>query len=217
MRRPLAWFALAVAAATGCGPPPRVQFTPPTVAPRSADYPAIQDRWTRHAHVTREFDTAVDVYATLQTSEFRAAWLARVATLRQLAGAARSELEQEQARDAEQFVDCVLQVHTGRWNWNDLTSPRSLWTITLVDDRGREAGPALVHQVPLKPDEVAALYPGGTPFTRTWRVRFRRTLPDQSRLLDPATRWVLLRIAGPLGNTGDQLRWDARPADGLRP
>ena len=191
----------------GCGAAPLVRFREPARALVAADYPSVHRRWTRRAHLTTwELDTAIDARATLLSAELRSAFVAKVAAMRNLTEAARGELEREHREDHQRFVDFVVLVETSRWEWNDLPSPRSNWTITAIDDRHRELADPVIAAPPYKPTTLGELFPGTTPFTRAYRIRFLRLPPT---LLTEETRSITLRISGPLGTA--LLRWDAAP------
>jgi len=194
-------------ACVGCAPPPRVNFAPPSLGVR-LDYRRVHARWTRHAHATHDYATALDAHVTLWSDEFRAAYLDKVSALRQLTSAQRDKLAAELARDGEQWVELVVQLVTSSWTWNELNSPRSVWTLTLIGDDDREVALGEVTMFVGRPETIAALFPPNTPFTRTWRARFPRVLPDGTRLLGPQTRAMTLRIAGALGRA--VFRWEAQ-------
>lgn len=199
---------LILVAAASCGPPPPVRFGGEIAELSVEDYEKIRARWTRHVHVTRDYDTAIDADLTLLSPQYRGVYIARVADMRQLTSAQREQLVRDQHADAEKYVDLVINMQAARWDWNDLTATRSVWTITLVDDQGHEVGSPEIIQNPVKPEVLTALYgPFGLtePFIRSYRVRFARVPPS---LLGPDTRWVTVRIAGPLG--GAEAKWEAK-------
>jgi hypothetical protein len=192
----------------------RFGVTPARVS--AEDYDAIHARWTRHVRITRgisanrelgEVDTALDARVTLLAPEVRAAYVAKMAAMRSFTEEERARLAGEQHDEEEKFVDFVLLAQTGRWDWNDFSAPRSVWTITVVDDKGRERGQPEIQPMPLKADVLAQLFPEVTPFSRAWRVRFPRT--PEAPLYDASTRAIALRIAGPLGHA--EALWKARP------
>lgn len=193
----------------GCaGAPPRVDFVAPSGLVPSKEYPAVHERWTRHVRINHDWDAALDAHVTLLSDEMRAAYAVRLADLRALAPMERQVLVDQQRLEGTHFVEFVIELDTTRYEWNDLSSPQTLWTITLRDSDGREIGRPEVQPVIVKPEQLKELFPPLTPFTRTWRVRFPEQLPDGTRLLSPSTKWVTLRFAGPLGQ-GD-VRWDSR-------
>ncbi len=175
------------------------------------EYDRVYQRWTRHAHVTHDFDTALDASVTLLSQDFRTAYVARVAASRQLSADETVRLAREQQDEAAQAVEFFLNAQTGRWDWNDFSSVRSLWTLTLVDDQGHELAQPNIQPSLLKSEARAELFPPVTPFTRSWRVRFKK--PGEGPFPNTTTRWIGLRIAGPLGQTSsDELIWKSSNA-----
>lgn len=197
-----------------CGPPSSpVRFAPVDIESyghwHRSEYARIHRRWTRYQHLTKDFTTTLDVHATLLSDEFRAAYLAEVTALRRFTPTQHAALAKELRGAGDRWVEVVIEMVTSNWRWNDLTSPRSVWTLTLVDDAGHVAEVAEVASVQEKPDTLQALFPPVTPFTRGWRVRFPRILSDGTLLLGPHTRALTLRFAGPLGSA--EVRWEGRP------
>ena len=204
---------LATVLLAACAPPSSVRFAPVDIEAyghwHRSEYARIHRRWTRHRHLTKDFTTTLDVHATLLGDEFRAAYLAEVTALRRLTPVQHTALAQDLRSAGDRWVEVILEMVTSNWRWNDLTSPRSVWTLTLADDAGHVVAVAEVASVPEKSDTLEALFPPVTPFTRGWRVRFPRVLADGTILLGPNTRTLTLRFAGALGST--DLRWENRP------
>jgi hypothetical protein len=175
-----------------------------------SEYARIHRRWTRYKHLTNsDYTTTLDVHATLLGDEFRAAYLAEVTALRRFTPPQHAALAKDLRSAGDRWVEVVLEMVTSNWRWNDLTSPRSVWTLTLADDAGHVVAVAEVASLQEKPDTLQALFPPVTPFTRGWRVRFPRVLSDGTLLLGPTTRALTLRFAGALGST--EVRWEGRP------
>lgn len=186
-----------------------VQFGPPSVAWRAADYLQVRELYTRHAFVNHEFDATLDVSVTLLSPDFRAAFVEKMAAMQRLTGAEKAALVESQRKDAESAVEVIVVAQTGRWDWNDFTSTRSMWNVTLTDDQGRQSGAPQVVATSWKQDEFAELFPGVTPFSRGWRMRFPKAPQGGSPELGPDTRRLELRFAGALGDTKHDLRWQA--------
>lgn len=188
---------------TACAPPP-VDFarglSTALVEPRP--FRTALARWTRHAHITHDWDTALDAEVILVVPEMRVAYTAQVAATRKLPPAQRDAALAEAATTDR--VDAWVFLQTSRWEWNDLSSLKSMWTISLIE--GDRAVTSIDRQpLPEKPDELAQLFWWMTPFTRSWRVTFPTTFPDGTRVLRPDTRSITIRFAGPLGSA--DVRW----------
>ena len=152
----------------------------------------------------------LDADAILMTDEFRAALVGKIAAMRGLPPADRDHLADDQARDAGNFVECLVMLVTSRWEWNDLANTNSVWTITFHDDAGRSVSAMERSTIPWKVEELTALAPSVSSFTRAWRIRFPRTFSDGTPLLRPDARELSMKFAGPLGQAW--FRWSIAAA-----
>jgi hypothetical protein len=196
-----------LAAAPSCAPPPadfaRALSTEP-VEPRA--FKTALARWSRHAHITHDWDTALDADVVLFVPEMRVAYAAKVSTARRLPAAEREAAIATARLALTDRIDAWVFLQTSRWEWNDLASLQSMWTISLVEG---ERGVTAIHREGLaeKEDALAALFPWVTPFTKSWRVTFPGVFPDGTPILRPDTQSLTIRFAGPLGSA--DARWDA--------
>src|SRR5262249_41369742 len=141
--------AILLALVGACASSPQVDFaaTPPlgTVhpedtgrdgagAPWARQGRATPGPWTRQAPATHDWDTALDAQVMLMSPEVRAAYVRMVAGLRGYSDVQRQELVAEQQADAGRFVEVWVAMQTSRWEWNDLTSNRTLWNVTFLDE-----------------------------------------------------------------------------------
>ena len=214
---------LAALVAPGCGAP-LVDFAAPAIARpydpaecarekpfghgRDRAYERVRDRWSRHAHVTHDYDSALDARVILAVPQFHAAYVHAIALLDCLAPAEYAALLDADRADQERSVDVIVLLDSSRWEWNDLSSARSIWNVTLGDDQGRVIAPIERQPLDMKPETLNALFGDATPFTRGWRIRFPRTFPDGTPLIRPEARRLTLRLAGPLG--ADSVDWRSR-------
>src|SRR5437016_1862401 len=94
-------------------------------------------RWTRHVHITHDYDSVLDADVTLFSSEFRAAYVSKVAAMRHLPAPEQEALAALQQKAACSAVEVEVMLQSSRWEWNDLGASHSLWTITFSDDAQR--------------------------------------------------------------------------------
>jgi hypothetical protein len=167
-----------------------------------------RDRVARRASVRHDWDTALDAVVVLATPELRASYVRMVAGMRALSDTDRARLAEQQRSDGEHFVELWVSMQTSRWEWNDLGSSHSLWTITLRDGEGRSLEAIERNQLPQKPIELGELFPGVSPFTLGWRVRFPTTFADGTPVLRADLRQLSARFAGPLGQS--DVVWQSR-------
>jgi hypothetical protein len=181
--------------------PPRVTLAPPAETPGPKAYVHELKRFTRHGHVVSDFDEALTVDATLHAPEFRAAYASKWIDTYRLnaedAAKKRAQLNAEIADVWEIHAETAAHFYT----INDFTQGKGIWRVTLIDDKGRALQPTDARQSLEKRDVDLAFYPYATIFSRGWRFRFPRKLPDGSPLIEPDTKWIALRIAGPQGST----------------
>ena len=193
-----------VLALAACGSVEAVNYGAALPSYGADDYEKVHDRWTRHAHATqgvrKGLDTVLDAHITLVGDDFRAAYLAKVSAMRAYTTQQRAVLATELSQDGLNYLDLIVDITSSSYEWNDLASKTSVWTLTLTDDGGHNVGGPDIVQVEDRPVALAELFPPVTPFTRHWRVRFKRKLPDGGLLAGPGTRSITLRIAGVLAN-----------------
>lgn len=223
-------LALTVYAFAGCAAPAAdFRAAPPIVAEHPDDfeevrpcgvcpkeyryrlhYQEVRKRWSRTVRASHDtWDTAVDASFTLFSPQYREAWVRMISGMRRMAPVTRVRFAEEQRADQEHFVELAVMMQAGRWDWNDLASSRSIWTITFIDDHGRVAPAFDVQALDFKQDELSVLFPDVTPFTRPFRVRFKPTFPDGTPLLRPDAGKVMIRMAGALASV--DVVWEARP------
>ena len=214
--------AVGAVVASGCASVPLVDFTraPALSMPHPEDRAAhgpsapwarqwreVRDRWARRAHVTNDWDTALDAQVVLASAEVRAAYVRFLAGLRGYSDDKRNEVAAQHQADGEAFVEALVAMQTSKWEWNDLTSSRSVWSITFSDDAGHTVEAVERSQIAQKTTEFAEVFAEVTPFTMAWRVRFPSRFSDGTPLLTAASRKVSLRFVGPLGES--TVRWEA--------
>ena len=188
---------LLLALAACGGVPPHVKLDAPWPAQPPA-YDATRDRWTRHAETSEDFVRTVIASATLQSPEWRAAFVhERARRLRLPPDAEARDAETARAADT---VDVELIVATAKPEWNDLhKGAKSMWRVALVAD-GREAVPVEVREDKRPRDELAAYVPDLHDFYRPYVVRF----PAGS--IAPGTKRVSLKLTAAVGAV--ELVWE---------
>ena len=87
-------------AACGTSKPPAVDFSSVPREYRSEDYPEVYERWTRHDKVTHDIESALEIWATYKSFDFREAFVAHYAEAYSLGDADRERLRQAQSEAA---------------------------------------------------------------------------------------------------------------------
>lgn len=184
-----------------------VSLSPPKTRPKSADYGDVLETWTRHGRVVRQLDTPLNVYATLFSPTYAAAYAARYVDLFKLPAPRRQALERELEQGWNERFELVFAAATHDIAWNDFHRKRSAWRIALVNDRGDEVEPVSIEREKRSPTwEV--LYPYVEGFYELYRVRFPRQTAAGQPLVTGGTRHLALRFAGALGHV--DLIWRLR-------
>jgi hypothetical protein len=201
---------LGMAVGGGCLPkaPVIVDFAPVARVYHGADYPDVYERWTRHDKVLHDVDTALEVWATYKSDEFREAFVAHYAEAYALEDGERERLRQTQREASAASYDFMVTAQSSSYPWNDIEKKNSPWRVSLLDG----AGHALV------PDELTferlpdlferEFYPAKTPFTKTYTIRFNRPSEHDDGFVGERSGSLTLRLAGPFGHV--DLVWRGR-------
>jgi hypothetical protein len=177
-----------------------VSLAPPAVNPPAREYFDQLKKWSRYGHIQADFDDTLAVNSTLQSPEFAGAFAEKWIEVYKLnepdAVRKRAEVLGEIA-DVWQFH---MESATHKYEDNEFGNLRSPWRVALVDDRNRSVQPIEVKLDRGPRDVTTAFFPYATIFSRGWRVRFPRTLPDGTPLVGPDTKRLTFRISGPAGS-----------------
>lgn len=193
--------------AVGCGaaPPPVVDFSSVPRTYGSSDYPTVYERWTRHQKVVWDTEAALEVWATYKSLDYREAFVAHYAEAYSLNAVDRDHLLQSQRDLAAASYEFLVTAQSANYRWNDLERKNSAWRVTLVDGLEHEIAPDEFKVVKLPDMFERAFFPVKTPFTKTYSVRFSRSVGKDDEFAGDRTGVVDLRIAGPLGHA--DLKW----------
>lgn len=192
--------------------PVALEFGRPTRAYHGAEYPDVYNRWTRHTKVVHDVDTALEVWATFKSDEFREAFVARYAEAYGLKEGVLEPLRQAQHDAALASYEFVVTAQSSNYKWNDLEKKNSPWRVSLRDAAGHEVGPSEPPKIEKLPDQVEqAFYPAKTPFSKMYVVRFTRSLARDEGFIGEKSGSISLRLAGPFGHA--DLVWQARSAE----
>jgi hypothetical protein len=180
--------------------PVAVDFAPPTRAYHGSEYPDVYQRWTRHEKVVHDVDSALEVWATFKSDEFREAFVARYAEAYGLKESLIEPLRHAQREAAAASYEFVVTAQSSNYKWNDLEKKNSPWRVLLRDAAGHEVAPDEL-KVEKLPDLVEqAFYPVKTPFSKTYVVRFARAAARDDGFTGERSGSLSLRLAGPFGH-----------------
>lgn len=206
MMRLLTLFTIAMLAACSGAPKP-VSLTTgwPTTAPEPDDYRDVTEQWTRSDALRTTYQEVLEVYATLKSPEWRAAFASRDAEHRRLTGAARDQRMAQAQAEMEGPWELELMVTTWDRRENDLDrGKRSVWRVVLVDDAGTEIEALEIIKDKRPAFTVRADYPAYGDFATAYIARF----PREAKVMGPGVKQVRLRVSGSRG--GVELVWEGK-------
>ena len=202
------FIALGIACGCAASKPPVVDFSGAPRDYRSEDYPDVYERWTRHERVVHEVESALEIWATYKSLDYREAFVAHYADAYSLGDADRARLRQSQREAAGAGYEFLITAQSANYRWNDLEKKSSPWRVTLLDGLGREMAPEELKIEKLPDIFEREFFPVKTPFTKTYLVRFARAGANDENFVGERSGRIILRIAGPKGRA--DLIWVGR-------
>jgi hypothetical protein len=185
-----------------------VDFSEASKNYRYGDYGAVYDTWTRHAKLVQDIGTAMEIWATWKSWDFRQAYLAKYAKTYDLADAELDTLSRSQKENARAVYEIHLVAQSTNDRWNDLANRTSPWRITLLDGTGAELAPTAVKAEKLPDAYEGEFFPARTPFSRTYTLRFVRPEAAGESFVGPQSGRMILRIASPVGKV--EVVWESK-------
>jgi hypothetical protein len=188
---------------------------PPTrLVHRSDDTPGVSRAaynralraWTRYASHYEGLDHRFFLGTTWESWPFREQRvLATAEFLNFSEEETRNALERER-QEALTWIDFFVGFYTADSQWNDLSSPTSIWRVELEYPDGTLRLPTAVERV-VRPDaNTKALYPYVTSFWQAYRIRFPQSV--DGRALEPGG-YLVFRISSAVGHA--ETRWPVAP------
>ena len=207
----LAGISLVVLCAAGCtSRSPVVNIAPTSHQYGQGAYQRVFTHWTRHSKIIKleRLDTTLRVHATCLSPDFTAAYVARYEHLFKLPRRERNRISKEMNDTWKQSYAFTVAAATTDRRWNDFDKKRSIWRIALINDLQQQVAPVEVKTEKIITATIKEMFPYVGDFYRFYRVRFPRKLSDGTELIRKDTRYIAIRIAGPLGKT--ELVWRLR-------
>jgi hypothetical protein len=206
----LGWMFVPLLGVLGCGTaqPPPVDFSTRARDYGPRDYPVVYERWTRHGKVLQDIDSALEVWATYKSRDYREAFVARYGDVYSLSAADRESLRHAQREAAVASYEFVVTAQSANFRWNDLEKKSSPWRVTMLDDSGHALVPEGVKVEKLPDLFEREFFPVKTPFTKTYTIRFPRAAGKDTDFTGERDGHIILRFAGPLGHA--DLEWSTQ-------
>ena len=206
--------AVSLGGVSGCAhTPPAIHLTSEWPA-QPGDYQEVTRAWTRSgslrsgpaSHNDYLIEQTLEVTATLESPEWRAAYVDFMAHQNHLPPDAIQALADEQKKDAADHYEVELMVATYHRRANDLQKgDRSIWRVALADDAGHQIIAGEIQRDRRPRSEIAAQFPSLTDFEEPYVARFPHTID----LLHPGARRISLRMSSAQG--GVELVWNGAP------
>ncbi len=215
-RRPWAWqLACALwALSAGCATlrTPVVDFSEGTKSYRQEDYPTVFEAWTRHAKLVQDVGTAMEIWATFESWDFRQAYVAKYAKVYDLSDDEREEIAKSQKETARAVYEIHLVAQSTNDRWNDLDRRSSPWRITLLDGTGAELAPTSIKVEKLPEIYETEFFPTRTLFSKTYTLKFVRPVGTGESFIGPQSGRIILRMDSPIGKV--EVTWEAKDSGG---
>lgn len=183
----------------------------PQPPPRYGD---AYDRWTRRGLDRDELSQTIGVSATLESADFRAAYLHERARRLQIPPDEEARLAEAEQKALGDAWELELLVATAKPELNDLRKygkerqegkTGSSWRLALVGDAGREVVPISVVEDRRHREDVHAYFPDLQQFYVPYIVKFPRRTADGQPLVQGKGK-LTLKVGGALGQV--TLVWD---------
>jgi len=166
-------------------------------------FPEIRKRWTRNRLVIRTFDSVINATVTYFSPEFVSAYVAKYADDYRMTRVERKRLLAARLVEARTHHEFYLAATTADRAWNDFHKKKSIWRITLEDDRGTRVKPLSIKR--LKVNEVHRSYfPYTSVFHKAYLLKFPCTVGGKP-FITGANKFFKLMIASPMGSA--HLAW----------
>ncbi len=215
-RRPWAWQLACVlwTLSAGCATSrlPVVDFSERTKSYRPDDYPAVFEAWTRHGKLVLDVGTAMEIWATFESWDFRQAYVAKYAKVYDLSDDEREELLKSQKEIARAVYEIHLVAQSTNDKWNDLDRRSSPWRITLLDGTGAELAPTSIKLEKLPEMYESEFFPTRTLFSKTYTVKFARPVGASAPFIGSRSGRIILRMDSPIGKV--EVTWEAKDGGG---
>ena len=192
--------------------PPVVDFSEASKSYRNDDYPGAFEAWTRHGKLLQydqyDIGTAMEIWATFESWDFRQAYVAKYARVYDLADNEREQLAKSQQETARAVYEIHLVAQSTTDRWNDFDRRTSPWRITLLDGTGAELAPTSIKVEKLPEVYEYEFFPTRTLFSKTYTLRFVRPEGAGESFLGPQSGRMILRVASPIGKV--EVAWEAK-------
>lgn len=166
------------------------------------DYESIYDAWTREIDefAFGRLSSVLHATVTMQSKEFRWAYVVRYAADYSLSTETRTEMLSASLADADANHRFFLTFVGQNFRESDLTSDRSAWRVMLVDGAGRTTAPTAIERIGQPSAAERTYFPSVSPQRHAFRLVFPIVDANGLPVIPEDAREVRMRFAGPGGN-----------------
>jgi len=182
----------------GCPHKDLVDMSPRVRDFKPEQYKDIRKRWTRNRLVIRTFDSVINTTVTYLSPEFVSAYVARYAEDYRMTRAERQRLLAARLAEVRTHHEFYMAATTADRAWNDFHRKKSIWRITLEDDRGTRVRPLSIKK--LRVNQVHRHYfPYTSVFHKGYLLKFPRIVGGKP-FITPSSKFFKLMITSPMGS-----------------
>lgn len=158
-------------------------------------YGEVLNRWTRTQIVYAQFETKVQITATFRNEVFKAAYLEEEAKSRQWRTEEKEKRRARIASESGEVAEFLFYAYVPEKPFNDFDRHGSIWTVFLVDAKGKRIDPMEIRRVDPVSPVVTAFFPYINPhYGIAYHLRFP-PLNEKERK-DGAVRLVFASVLG---------------------
>lgn len=200
---------LAAAAGAWGGCAPVVVSLTADAEPAGTSYQKTLERYTRVTRIgsVDDLDTPIVIGATLRSPAFQRAYAEHYlqAYKVNIPSERQMILERERAA-ADHGVSFWVRTTFHNYLWNDLRPTAGKWRMVVVDENGMETPAEAIDGLAIRDLTVPVLLSEPLDaYSKMWLVRFPTMRSDGQPLVPAGARKIILRVAGPVGQT--DLTW----------
>lgn len=150
----------------------------------SREYLDILNRWTKKETLYSQFETKVQISATLKSGAFNMAYTDEYARVYYLTVEEIKRREDMQSGFARDFTEFFFYASMSRKEANDFDRPNSSWAIFLVDEKGHRTAPLEVRKI----EKITPLMEEFFPFiNQYYGICYSLKFPPPPSVADRAT------------------------------
>ncbi len=172
----------------------------------SKEYLDTLDTWTRSQTVYSEFETRVTIKATYKGTAFNQAYFKEYTRIYQLPDEERKMREDAQINLSSDFTEFLFYAYTPEKESNDFSKARSIWTVFLLDEKGKRINPVEIRKIDKITPVITVFYPYVNQYYGTfYSIKFPPAADSGVKTGDAKSKIMKLIFTSVLGKV--ELEW----------